>query len=222
MTRINRVFKFGFVGITISAVGTLIAGCSQEDQIRALILALIMLLTGSGGEETDTSESTQISVGNPTVATDSGNTRPLNPGNLFLILDNPANATGTITNIGFYLDTPSSLPVDIQVFTVSQVAANDFMVTDISSPITITVAVCIIEAFCTFALPTPVAITVGDLIGVFVPTTSGGVFAVEADISQITSHHKTCNTCTPTIGATFTITGFSDSLVAFGGTGSTP
>lgn len=223
MTRIQRVFKFGFVGITISAVGTLLAGCSAEDQLRALLIAFLMLLTGGGGEEAEQAQPIKISVGNNLSA-------ELNPGfiifndpdELTIIFEKPANETGELDRATFYLDTGSTLPGDLQVFTVTHIGGNDFTIRDVSSTITVTATDCPIESICTLALAPPLQIAQGDYIGWFFPSGGAGTIAVDIDPDVTTEQGRTCTGCIVTPGSTIATTSATIGRIVFGGTGSTP
>ena len=48
-----RVIRYSSVGVFLAGIFTTIVGCSNEDQIRALILFLLLLLTGGGGSGTE-------------------------------------------------------------------------------------------------------------------------------------------------------------------------
>ncbi len=45
-----RVIRYSSVGIFLAGIFTTIVGCSNEDQLRALILFLLLMLSGGGGE----------------------------------------------------------------------------------------------------------------------------------------------------------------------------
>lgn len=54
MKRLFRAMRYSSVGVVLAGIFAAIAGCSNEDQIRALILFLILLLTGGGGQDAET------------------------------------------------------------------------------------------------------------------------------------------------------------------------
>jgi len=49
MKSLFRAIRYSSVGIFLAGIFTTIVGCSNEDQLRALILFLLLLLTGGGG-----------------------------------------------------------------------------------------------------------------------------------------------------------------------------
>lgn len=53
MKALFRVIRYSSVGVFLAGIFTTIVGCSTEDQIRALILFILLLLSGGGATDTD-------------------------------------------------------------------------------------------------------------------------------------------------------------------------
>ncbi len=183
MKSLFRVIRYSSVGIFLAGIFTTIVGCSNEDQLRALILFILLLLSGGGGsgeEETSSLVSFTFSAGpalsfnqafgeNTTACTDGGADN-FHPANVTLVDIDTASVNVTI-NAFRYCRTLAATD-EMQVIVVEGTPPN-LTLKARTETMTVTDADCTARVMCIVHFEPGIAVSATNFVGFYVPLPAG-------------------------------------------------
>lgn len=181
MKSLFRVVRYSVVGVFLAGIFTTIVGCSNEDQLRALILFLLLLLTGGGGmEEAVTGPTFTFSAGpalsfnqsfgeNTTACTDGG-------GNNFQGTDltlTDSDAAGVDVTINAFRYCKTLVDTDVIQVVVFAGPSPDLTLLARTETMEITTADCAAGGMCIVHFDPGLAVSATDFVGFYTPPSSG-------------------------------------------------
>ena len=107
--KVFRVVRLSAIGLMTTGLFSAIAGCSAEDQLRALILFILLLLTGSGADSTP-DPMPMDSIVMYSVAAPNGDLNGRAGADLLCQTTPPANLPAAYTNFRAFLSVDNTTP----------------------------------------------------------------------------------------------------------------